>query len=91
MSETDNFFYFKCSVSEDLFGVSLNADGSPLPTPGGGSWITLENFESLGKAKNGFKKKVVQADVSKWGCHWFSSKGPTEIIWGDEKPPVTAN
>jgi len=30
-------YFFKCSVSEDLYGASPNKSGEPLPTPGGGN------------------------------------------------------
>ncbi len=88
MTNADDLFYFKCSVSEDLYGVSPNADGAPLPTPGGGSWLPLDNKNALGKAAPGFKVEAASADLSQWGCHWFSSKGPVDIIWGKEMPPV---
>ena len=85
--ERDTLYFFKCSVSEDLYGASPNKDGSPLPTPGGGTWIPLDNIESLGNAKSGFVKDEAFAEISKWDCHWFTSKGSRDIYWGTGGPP----
>jgi hypothetical protein len=90
MADGSNVYFFKCSVSADLYGASCNSNGSPLPTPGGGKWIPIDSIEELGSARSGFNKKAAAADISKWGCHWFTSKGPTAIRWGDEGPPARA-
>ncbi len=81
-------YIFKCSVSEDLYGASLNASGEPLPTPGGGKWLPVSGLAGIGVAASGFKSSVAQGDIEKWGCHWFTSKGPAEIYWGPDGPPV---
>ena len=90
MADSSSVFFFKCSVSDDLYGASCNSDGSPLPTPGGGKWIPIDGIEGLGSARIGFNRKAAVADISKWGCHWFTSKGPTDICWGEEGPPPGA-
>ena len=87
MVDGQSVFLFKCSVSEDLYGASCNSDGSPLPTPGGGKWIPIGG---LGPARIGFNREAAIADIAKWGCHWFTSKGPTDISWGEEGPPPGA-
>jgi hypothetical protein len=90
MSDDPSVFFFKCSVSEDLYGASPNANGSPLPTPGGGNWVPIDGLQGLGSARTGFNREAAMADISKWGCHWFTSNGPTDIIWGEEGPPAGA-
>ena len=80
-------FFFTCSVSEDLYGASPNADGTPLPTPGGGTWLPVESLETLGAAAKGFDADYAAREIEAWGCHWFTSKGPREIYWGPEGPP----
>lgn len=90
MKTTDNMkiYFFKCSVSEDLYGASLNKDGAPLPTPGGGKWLPIEILNSsYPETIVGFNEEVAKSEIAKWGCHWFSTKGPEDISWGDEGPP----
>ncbi len=86
MSTSDDLYFFRCSVSEDLYGISLNKNGSPLPTPGGGAWLLLPGIESLQSARNGFVESEAREEISKWGCHWFTSEGSTEIYWGSDEP-----
>lgn len=88
MSASSDLYFFKCSVSEDLYGASPNADGSPLPTPGGGKWLVLHGLEALGSAQAGFDKETAMSDISRWGCHWFTTAGPREIYWGEDGPPT---
>ena len=88
MPEIEDLYLFKCSVSEDLYGASPNSDGSPLPTPGGGTWILIDGIQALGLARSGFDEKVARRDIEHWGCHWFTSEGPTDIYWGENGPPV---
>ena len=86
--ENMKLYFFKCSVSADLYGASPNKDGNPLPTPGGGNWLPIEILDSNHpETIVGFDVKVAQAEIAKYGCHWFTTKGPTDIYWGDEKPP----
>lgn len=80
-------YFFKCSVSADLYGAALNVDGTPLPTPGGGSWIPLDDVSALGDAKHGFVESEAREALSVWGCHWFTSTGGVEITWGPDGPP----
>ena len=79
-------YFFKCSVSKDLYGVSPNKNGEPLPTPGGGKWLPIEiiNYAEP-KSIIGFDKKIAFSEIDKQGCHWFTTKGPTEIYWGENK------
>jgi hypothetical protein len=81
--------FFKCSVSEDLYGASPNASGEPLPTPGGGKWIPLVSLEDLGPAAKGYDPIAARRDIEAWGCHWFTSQGPRDIYWGPDGPPPT--
>ena len=86
--ENMKLYFFKCSVSDDLYGASPNKDGNPLPTPGGGQWLPIEILDSNHpEAIVGFDTNVAQAEIAKYGCHWFTTKGPRDIYWGDEKPP----
>jgi len=78
---SDIVYFFKCSVSEDLYGACLDLSGSPLPTPGGGKWLPLSEKSDLGGAEQGYNDDASKEDLEKWGCHWFTSKGPTKIIW----------
>lgn len=87
MSDQTDLFFFKCSVSDDLYGASPNANSTPLPTPGGGTWIPLAGVESLNEARHGLVENEAREEISKWGCHWFTSKGSREIYWGPEGPP----
>lgn len=80
-------YFFKCSVSEDLAGVSLNPDGSPLPTPGGGKWLPVKNLATLGEQGANFDLAVALSEIERWGCHWFTSGGPRDIYWGPEGAP----
>lgn len=50
MTALSELFFFVCSVSDDLYGASPNSDGSPLPTPGGGSWVPAIGVDALGDA-----------------------------------------
>lgn len=77
----DDLFFFKCSVSDDLYGACKKIDGATLPTPGGGKWLPLSNQSELGDAQAGFNMSESQIEIEKWGCHWFTSKGTTDIIW----------
>jgi len=88
MLESSDLYFFKCSVSEDLYGASPNSDGSPLPTPGGGNWLLLDGLGALGAAKAGFDKEAAMSEIGRWGCHWFTSSGPREIYWGEDGPPA---
>ena len=87
MSSGPKLYFFKCSVSEDLAGASLNPDGAPLPTPGGGKWLPLENLAALGDRGANFDLAAARSEIEEWGCHWFTSNGPREIDWGPEGPP----
>ncbi len=80
--------FFVCSVSDDLYGVSPNANGEPLPTPGGGKWLPVESLEDIGPAAAGFDARAAAAEIASWGCHWFTSKGPRDIYWGPDGPPI---
>jgi hypothetical protein len=80
--------FFTCSVSEDLYGVSPNANGDPLPTPGGGKWLPVMSLKDLGVAASGFNAEVAAKEIATWGCHWFTSNGPREIYWGPDGPPA---
>ena len=88
MTKKTDLFLFKCSVSDDLYGAAPNVDGTPLPTPGGGTWIPLDGVDDLGGAKNGFVEHEAREEISKWGCHWFTSEGSRDIFWGSEVPPT---
>jgi len=88
MTDQTDPFFFKCSVSKDLYGATLNADGAPLPTPGGGTWIPLDGIDALGSALPGFIESDAREAISKWGCHWFTSDGSRDIYWGPDGPPV---
>jgi hypothetical protein len=83
-------FFFKCSVSEDLFGASPNPDGTPLPTPGGGKWLPLAALDEKGSEPAGFDASAARAEIEQWGCHWFTTKGPRDIYWGPGGPPKSA-
>ena len=90
--ENMKLYFFKCSVSDDLYGASPNKDGNPLPTPGGGQWLPIDILDSNHpEAIVGFDTNVAQTEIAKYGCHWFTTKGPRDIYWGDEKPPKLAN
>lgn len=89
MSKDLNLFFFNCSVSDDLYGASPNESGEPLPAPSGGKWLPLDGIEGLGDARSGFKESLARTEIAKWGCHWFTSEGPTEIYWGEDGPPAT--
>ena len=85
--QTANLHFFKCSVSEDLYGVCPDPTGNPLPTPGGGVWIPVDSLEALGPAAAGFDVDEASKEIAAWGCHWFTSKGPRDIYWGPDGPP----
>lgn len=87
MSKDEPFYFFACSVSEDLYGTSLNPDGSPLPTPSGGKWLPVDGLSALGAAAAGFDRGEAQREIALWGCHWFTSKGTRDINWGPDGPP----
>lgn len=81
-------FFFKCSVSQDLYGVSPHRSGKPLPTPGGGTWLPIEIIDSDHlESVTGLEPETAYSEIDKWGCHWFTTKGPTDIYWGEEGPP----
>lgn len=82
-----NLHFFRCSVSEDLYGASADPTGHPLPTPGGGIWIPVTNLEDLGSAAGGFDAEAAAKEIATWGCHWFTSNGPRDIYWGPDGPP----
>jgi hypothetical protein len=85
-------YFFKCSVSEDLYGTSPNKNGEPLPTPGGGAWLPIEIINSKhSESIIGFDKNIANSEIEKWGCHWFTSKGPRDIFWGKDGPPIEKN
>ena len=86
MNYFEKLYLFKCSVSEDLYGASTNPNGTPLPTTGGGTWLPLAGVDSLERAKGGFVEKEARDEISKWGCHWFSSEGSRDIYWGPDGP-----
>jgi hypothetical protein len=87
MPEKDTPFIFVCSVSEDLYGASPNANGEPLPTPGGGKWLPVDGLAAIGDASVGFDEIIAEKDIAQWGCHWFTSHGPRDINWGPDGPP----
>jgi len=80
-------YIFACSISEDLYGASPNASGDPLPTPAGGKWLPVDGLGEIGDAAAGFNSQVAQEEIARWGCHWFTSKGPRDIYWGPDGPP----
>ena len=81
-------YFFKCSASEDLYGASPNKNGEPLPTPNGGKWLLVEIVSSdHPDAIIGYEKDTAGSEIEKWGCHWFTTKGPVEIYWGEDGPP----
>ncbi len=81
-------YFFKCSVSEDLYGVSPNKKGEPLPTPGGGKWLPIEIINSEhSESIIGFEKNIAASEIEKWGCHWFTTKGSRDIYWGEKGIP----
>ncbi len=86
--ENMKLYFFKCSVSDDLYGASLNKNGDPLPTPGGGEWLPIEILNSTHlEGIVGFDKKAAYSEIVKWGCHWFTTKGPRDIYWGEKELP----
>jgi hypothetical protein len=87
MSSVPKLYFFKCSVSEDLAGACLKADGSPLPTPGGGKWLPMVNLAALGNQGADFDRAAAMSEIEKWGCHWFTSNGPRDIYWGPDGAP----
>jgi len=92
MAAEPKLHFFSCSVSDDLYGVSLSADGAPLPTPSGGTWLPLEFPADLGTAASGFDDAAARREIERWGCHWFTSQGPREINWGpDGRPKKSVN
>lgn len=82
-----NPFFFKCSVSEDLYGACLDPSGDPLPTPGGGTWLPVDSLDALGAAAAGFNPEAAERDIARWDNHWFTSNGRREIWWGPDGPP----
>lgn len=87
MATEPKLYFFTCSVTEDLFGVSPAADGGLLPTPGGGKWLAVNDLADLGAALEGFSETAARNDIERWGCHWFTSLGPRDINWGPDGPP----
>ncbi len=80
-------YFFKCSVSDDLYGASPNRSGDPLPTPGGGKWLPIEILNSdFSETLIGWDAKTANSELEKWGCHWFTTKGPVDISWGEGGP-----
>lgn len=90
MSRNGNLFFFQCTVSVDLFGVTAEAGGQTLPRAGGTSWERLGGLDALGEAARGFNQAVAWEDIKRQGCHWFTSDGPVEVFWGDAGPPRAA-
>jgi len=81
-------YFFKCSVSADLYGVSPNKSGEPLPTPNGGKWLLAEIVDSnYPDAIIGYDEGKAASEIEKWGCHWFTTKGPVDIYWGEDGAP----
>ncbi len=87
MKPQNKFYLFQCSVSEELYGASLNSNGSPLPTPAGGDWLAIKERDLIDRICKNFDPQAAQQDIDQWGCHWFTSKGPREIYWGPSGPP----
>lgn len=90
MSGNKKLFFFKCTVSVDLFGVTAEAGGRTLPRTGGTSWKRLGGLNALGEAAKGFDRAAAWEDISRQGCHWFTSDGPIDVFWGDPGPPRAA-
>ena len=80
-------YFFKCSISEDLYGACHVPSGEPLPTPGGGTWLPVDSLDALGPAASGFDPDAASRDIERWENHWFTSIGPREIYWGPDGPP----
>lgn len=87
MAENAKTYFFKCSVSDDLYGACQDASGDPLPTPGGGKWLPKPDLAALGPGSAGYDPVTADKEISKWGCHWFSSQGSVDIYWGPQGPP----
>ena len=90
MADDARLYFFKCAVSVDLYAVTADAKGRPLPTAGDICWQAIGGIESLGEAAQGFNRKVARADVAHYGCHWFTSDGRIDIYWGEEGPSSAA-
>ena len=46
-----------------------------IPFPVGIAQLT-ERVYTLGGAEQGYNDDASKEDLEKWGCHWFTSKGP---------------
>ena len=90
MTENGRLFFFRCAVSVDLYAVTTDAEGRPLPTTGDISWQAIGGVDALGEAAQGFDGAAARADIARYGCHWFTSEGPVDIYWGEEGPPSAA-
>ncbi len=88
MPPLPNPYIFKCSVSDDLYGACMDASGAALPTPGGGTWLPVAGLRAIGAAAQGYNKNAAARDIRLWKCHWFSTKGPEDISWGANGPPL---
>ena len=75
MVNQSELFFFVCSVSDDLYGVSPNSDGTPLPTPGGGYLDSVGGIDALGDAKAGFIESEAREEITKWGVPLVHLKG----------------
>lgn len=81
-------FFFKCSVSDDLYGASPNKSGAPLPTPNDGKWLPIAILNSdFSETIIGWNANTAHSEIEKWGCHWFTTNGPVDIYWGEDGPP----
>ena len=54
MTENGRLFFFRCAVSVDLYAVTTDAEGRPLPTTGDISWQAIGGVDALGEAAQGF-------------------------------------
>jgi hypothetical protein len=90
MAKDARLYFFKCAVSVDLYAVTTDADGRPLPTSGDIRWQAIDSLDALGEAAEGFDDATALADIARYGCHWFTSEGRVDIFWGEEGPPSAA-
>ena len=90
MSDDARLYFFRCAVSVDLYAVTNDASGRPLPTSGDIRWQAISGVEALGEAARGFDGETARADIARYGCHWFTSEGRVDIYWGEQGPPSAA-